>query len=142
MPQRILTTLSIDIFRDLRYDTWVLQTIWARMINNARGGEHHTTASRAIFPVYSFLNHSCDPSATFPQAFEMVPSRSPMVSIRKAREVSAIDIVATKDIKSGEEICIPYIGGLRDNLKARKEKLHNWFSGDCMCSRCKAERGG
>lgn len=28
VPEKILTNLGIDIFKDQRYDTWVLQTIW------------------------------------------------------------------------------------------------------------------
>lgn len=32
---RLLKQLGIDIFSDLRYDTWVLQSVWARIVNNS-----------------------------------------------------------------------------------------------------------
>ena len=33
-PIRILQQLGINVFKDRRYETWVLQTIWARIANN------------------------------------------------------------------------------------------------------------
>lgn len=51
-PIRILQQLGIDPIEDFRYDTWVLQTIWTRVINNQ---EEHTTPDgrqvRAISPL-------------------------------------------------------------------------------------------
>ncbi|CAG8951199.1 hypothetical protein HYFRA_00007946 [Hymenoscyphus fraxineus] len=55
---RILTTLGVDVFTDMRFDGWVLQTVWARLANNVRcagGGEG--PAARDLNPLYSFLNH-------------------------------------------------------------------------------------
>lgn len=55
-PIRILNQLGIDPMQDFRYDTWVLQTIWTRVINNQ---EEHTAPDgrqvRAISPLYSFF---------------------------------------------------------------------------------------
>lgn len=38
MPNKILQQLGIDTYVDSRYDTWVLQTIWARNITNVHWG--------------------------------------------------------------------------------------------------------
>ena len=35
MPNKILTQFGIDTYADPRFDTWVLQTLWARIITNA-----------------------------------------------------------------------------------------------------------
>lgn len=34
MPNKILQQLGIDIYADPRFDTWVLQTLWARSVTN------------------------------------------------------------------------------------------------------------
>lgn len=67
MPHRILVSLGVDIFRDLRYDTWVLRVIRSRMEVNGWGGEQNgedfSVRRYAVFPHYSFFNHSCDSNA-------------------------------------------------------------------------------
>ncbi len=37
MPNKILKQLGIDTYTDPRFDTWVLQALWARMVTNAIG---------------------------------------------------------------------------------------------------------
>lgn len=36
MPIKILQQLGIDIYTDSRYDTWILQTLWARILTNVQ----------------------------------------------------------------------------------------------------------
>ena len=62
--QRILQQLGIDIFKDLRYNAWVMRTIWGRIITNQQ--EHVGFDGRQIRDVGSlwrFHNHSCEPNA-------------------------------------------------------------------------------
>ena len=47
MPLRILQQLGIDIYADSRFDIWVLQTLWARMLTNAQ-----ETDERKLSEVY------------------------------------------------------------------------------------------
>ena len=37
MPNKILKQLGVDTYADPRFDTWVLQTLWARIVTNAVG---------------------------------------------------------------------------------------------------------
>ena len=144
VPQRILTTLGVDIFKDLSYDTWVLQTIWARMINNQRGsveqGLDTKFVSRSINPLYSFVNHSCEPNAEARNIHETHPPQTaPVIGS------SAVAIIAKRDIKPGEEICISYLdeNQLFQNRAQRDFLLRqNWLSGDCLCTRCRREARG
>jgi hypothetical protein len=133
VPQRILTTLGVDIFKDLRYDTWVLQTIWARMVNNQHGG----VEARSVNPLYSFINHSCEPNAEARGLDKTYPAQSAPVL-----ESSALAIIARRDIKPSEEIYISYLDG-RDLFRSRAHRnlrlRANWLSGDCMCTRCRRE---
>ena len=143
VPQRILTTLGVDIFKDLRYDSWVLQTIWARIVNNSRGGVEQGLGGsivwRSVNPLYSFINHSCEPNADARRIEQTYTPRDvPVIGS------SALAIVATRDIKPGEEICISYLA--KDQLSANRANRnlllrHNWLSGDCMCTRCQREAG-
>lgn len=138
VPQRILTSLGVDIFKDLRYDTWVLQTIWARLINNQRGNMEKMVqpiVMRSINPLYSFINHSCEPNAVAESldgtyAWQTAP----------AFKSSSLAVIARRDIRAGEEITISYIG---ENDLPREQRNFllraNWLPGDCRCTRCTRE---
>lgn len=62
-PIKILRQLGIDVYSDMRYDTWVLQTVWARVINNQQGdSDEREWHLRGINQFYSFFNHSYEPN--------------------------------------------------------------------------------
>ncbi|KAE9364288.1 hypothetical protein N431DRAFT_549865 [Stipitochalara longipes BDJ] len=138
VPQRILTALGVDIFRDLKYDTWVLQTIWARMVNNQHGGVEQglndSLVSRSVNPLYSFVNHSCEPNAEARDIHETYPPQTaPVIGS------SAIAIIAKRDIILGEDICISYIDEHQNRAQRNLLLRSNWLSGDCLCTRCQRE---
>ena len=133
-PIRILQQLGVDIFQDLRYDTWVLENLGLRLKTNQRSDS--TDDDREISAVnylYSFLNHSCEPNAYWYTA-----------NVRDgvtARGSSTIVVVAIKPIRKGEEVCIDYcnVSQIRDRAK-RQKKLRTWISnGMCQCTRCQRE---
>ncbi|KUJ11523.1 uncharacterized protein LY89DRAFT_786439 [Mollisia scopiformis] len=144
VPQRILTTLGVDIFKDLRYDTWVLQTIWARMTNNQRGeiekGLNGPVVSRSVHQLFSFINHSCEPNAEAEDLSETYPPQTAPVVCS-----SALAIFARKNIKAGEELFISYANG---ETLGQSRAVWNYnlqlsrLSGDCLCARCKREAQG
>ena len=133
-PNRILQQLGVNIFQDLRYDTWVLQNVGARLktnqnMYNLRDGRR----IRAVNPLYSFLNHSCEPNATWRPA--------PIQRGATAHESTTMAVFAIKSIKKGDEICIDYDGVSQYRDKATRQKaLWKWLSESaCQCTRCQRE---
>ena len=61
---KMLTSLGIDIFANHNFDTWVLQSLRARIGNNSREYSIDGHTHIAINPLFSFFNHSCDPNFT------------------------------------------------------------------------------
>ena len=125
-PMRILAQLGIDVFADARFDNWVLRTIQSRLTINKAGvtlddGARHIVS---VKPLMSFFNHSCDPQLEY---YDLDGG-------------SAIQVVAVRDVKAGEEMYLTYIGACDGwPLVVRREKLRAWFGGDCRCQRCLLE---
>lgn len=131
-PVRILQQLGISPVEDLRFDTWVLQTIWTRVINNQ---EEHTAPNgrpvRAINPFYSFFNHSCEPNTGWS------PTDSPTCT-----NGSTKDIFAKRPIRKGEELCISYREFSRHESKADRQKvIQSWIGSNKECGCTKCQRG-
>lgn len=124
---KILESLGVDIFADLRFDTWVLQTIQYRIANNKSGnGTEDGYEYTHVNPLYSMLNHDCDPNTIHAPEFQ---------------GCSIEFIVAKRDIRKGEEVCTSYLGqdGLDLPWELRREELFRWIRGDCKCRRCVTE---
>ncbi|KAF8849536.1 hypothetical protein BDZ45DRAFT_809872 [Acephala macrosclerotiorum] len=124
---KILQNLNIDIFADLRFDTWVLHTIQCRIANNKSGID--TTDGYEfvhVNPLYCFLNHDCEPNS---------------LQLPQMDTCSIEFIVAKRDIKKGEQIFTSYLSqeGLDLPWEARQEELFRWIRGDCGCERCMKE---
>lgn len=131
-PFKILRQLGVDPTDDFRYDTWVLQTIWTRVINNQ---EEHTTPDgrqvRAISPLYSFFNHSCEPNTGWS------PTDTPTCT-----NGSAKDIFAKRHIRKGEELCIDYVNFSKNENKAERQRvIQSWIGSDKECGCTKCQRG-
>ncbi len=58
----MLQSLGINLCENLNVDTWFLQTIRARLVNNCREYYVDDHAHIAINLLYAFLNDSCDPN--------------------------------------------------------------------------------
>ncbi|OBS92692.1 hypothetical protein A9261_21520 [Vibrio tasmaniensis] len=82
-----------------------------------------------------YMNHSCDANAEVQPSIKANPSATDLISI------SDPIIIATKDIKQGDEITWTYddeYTGLP--LKARQKQLKTRFDFDCTCKRCYKEK--
>lgn len=131
MPIRILRQLGIDIWADHRFDTWVLQTVWARLINNRNVQTHNGRPVYGVNPHFSFFNHSCEPNATW------------KASTETSTGGTTVEITATRPIKKDEQIFISYCddgaNGQELTKHQRQELLMPWLGKECSCSRCQRE---
>ncbi len=133
-PNKILLQLGVDIFQDLRYDTWVLQNVGIRLTTNQHGRRTQDGRPiRVVNSLYSFLNLSCGPNAEWKIA--------QVKDGATAHESTTSIVSTTRSIKKGEEICIDYNGvsDIRDKRK-RQHFLAPWLpNGVCGCTRCQRE---
>jgi SET domain len=103
-----------------------------RARNNSR--KHNSSLGQiVVHPLYSFFNHSCDPSTV---------DRTELSSA--AEQTSRPVMIATKDVKDGEEVCTTY--AVPNVLMMPKAMRHqflsagSWFGPKvCECTRCLAE---
>jgi len=124
---KMLTCLGIDIFANHNFDTWVLQTLRARIGNNAREYSVNGHAHIAINPLHSFFNHSCDPNVKWEDD--------------KATHSSTIRMYTLRRVSEGEELFISYQDELSDKpYLERRKVLREWLGFDCQCTKCKDEQ--
>ena len=123
-PIQILETLGVDIFTDLKFDSWAIQTVITRIENNRVGKK--TLGNRkysTVDPLFCMFNHSCMPSATF----EFMGGST------------GTTVKALRDIKKGEEIYISYVDP-RLPESVRRDKIWKRIGRACHCLRCRRER--
>uniref|UniRef100_A0A8H7XZH3 SET domain-containing protein n=1 Tax=Psilocybe cubensis TaxID=181762 RepID=A0A8H7XZH3_PSICU len=90
--------------------------------NNFAIHSHLTSIGHGIFPVASRLfNHSCNPNAA--AKYTLSPTRS-----------IVMEIVALRNIVSGDEICLPYLDPAL--LQTREQILEISYGFKCNCSSC------
>lgn len=78
-------------------------------------------ANGQIYPLYSFINHDCEPNVRY-----------------EIDERLALKLYARKPIKAGTEILTTYVNPLHGSKLRRRELRVNWgFL--CYCDRCKRE---
>jgi hypothetical protein len=122
----MLTCLGVDIFANHNFDTWVLQTLRARIGNNAREYSTDGHAHIAINPLYSFFNHSCEPNVKWEDD--------------KSTHSSSIRMHTLRSVTKGEELFINYHEELsKKPYLERRKILRQWLGSDCQCKRCVAE---
>lgn len=123
-PIQILETLGVDIFTNLKFDSWALQTVMMRIENNrVRKRTLGDLRYSIIDPLFSMFNHSCIPSASY----------------RYEGGGTAMTVKAGRDIKKGEEICISYVEPWMPESE-RRDELWKHIGGLCGCPSCKRER--
>lgn len=124
----ILQTLGVDIFKDLRYDTWVLLTMRFRMFNNMHQFSFPKELGSHVLitiPRLAFLfNHSCEPNVE-----------------RKHVGGSAKEVfTAMREVKKGEELYVDYWMEVGDFGKGdRRLELGFILHVDCQCKKCVTE---
>jgi hypothetical protein len=151
-PTRLLQTLGIDVFANLSYDTWVLETIRHRLCNNRLGaqlpGRRGQTPHMlmALHPCYAMLNHSCEPNVAVAAGRHGAPAfrdghGAAVENASGDGEGAMITILAMRDIKAGEELFVSYIGGVEHmSREQRNRRLMAWLGKEgCKCPKCERE---
>ena len=123
-PIQILETLGVDVFTDLNFDSWALQTLIMRIERNrvskkTLGNREYST----VDPLFSIFNHSCMPSA----AFEFIGGSTETI------------VKAVRNINKDEEICKSYVD-IRLPEMVRREMIWRGIGKLCDCLRCRLER--
>ena len=125
-PIHILTALGIDVFANPSYDTWVLQTIHARLANNVRGEIIDGGKIKGLNSIHCLFNHSCAPNVTY----------------EGSEEGGKVVLRTKRAVRKGEELCVTYIEELQLGERERGRLLGRWLGSGCGCERCVAERAG
>ena len=146
-PLNILERMGLDIFEThKRYETWVLNTVYAKFRAVANGSVNARTGRPevcAVHPLWSLANHSCSPNVRWAWGGEI------KLWARKEDEVvkwSGGKRVQDGGISQGEEIVNHYCD-INLDVRARREWMMGSLGGLCVCRRCewessKASSGG
>ena len=121
IPNKALQSFGIDIFADHNYDTWILLTIQARILNNSCGDP----MAESLNPLFALFNHSCEPNVEWSST---------------ANNHQTILVRARRNIRKGEQLLVEYDQFMRDQpLEVRRKRMYRWLDGPCQCLRCVAE---
>jgi SET domain len=119
-PIRMLESLGVDPFQDAKFDTWVIQCLFDRIVDNFGASAEGESLPFFLGGLYSMFNHSCTPNLTM-----------------KRNSSAVVELYAARDIDAGEEYFVSYIG-LGMNKAERQTALRAWFN-ECLCEKCQCE---
>jgi hypothetical protein len=131
-PLHMLEKMDVNIYTEHRYDTWVLNTIYAKLRGtaSARQGLDLRPEIGAVHPMWCLANHSCDPNVAWEwQGTMKLWTRKELVNW------SGRDPTKKPGIKKGEEIFSHYCD-VRLPVKERREWAAGALGGECTCQRC------
>ncbi|KAL4967953.1 putative MYND domain protein [Aspergillus stella-maris] len=146
-PMRLIEEMQVDPYANLaRYDTWVLNTLYAKFRGTASGrlstwdGGPETCA---VHPLWCLANHSCDPNVRWEWggeiSFVVRGEEERAKWKRKNGEEKALQ-GRGEGIKKDQEILNHYCDiGL--DVKERREWAAGALGGKCLCDRCVWEAG-
>lgn len=146
-PMRVLDELGLDPFAPSllqRYDTWVINTLYAKFRGTASGRLSRWDGLpevSAVHPLWCLANHSCDPNVRWEWGAEItLAARDETSKVRWGggdRDDDDDDASNRPigSIRKGEEIRNHYCDvGL--NVKERREWAMGALGGMCRCERC------
>ncbi|PLB45166.1 WD40 repeat-like protein [Aspergillus steynii IBT 23096] len=151
-PMRILEEMELDPYLTLpRYDTWVLNTLYAKFRGTASGRLSTWDGGPelcAVHPLWCLANHSCDPNVRWEWGGEITfrarSSDERPVWTRKTADGLLEEMpktaAAAQGIRADQEIWNHYCDiGL--DVKERREWARGALGGLCQCERCVWEAG-
>ncbi|KAF3484152.1 uncharacterized protein GIQ15_03476 [Arthroderma uncinatum] len=135
-PMRILDEMGIDPFKSLeRYDTWVLNTLYAKFRGTASGRLSTWDGGPevcAVHPLWCLANHSCDPNVQWEWGGEVTFTAR---GDEKRVKWGPAPGVAKGGIQKGDEILNHYCD-INLPVKERREWAMGALGGACLCERC------
>lgn len=138
-PMRILEEMELDPYANLaRYDTWVLNTRYAKFRGTASGRLSTWDGGPelcAVHPLWCLANHSCDPNVRWEWGGE-ITFRARTEAERAVWKGEGAPVRRSGEgIKADEEILNHYCDiGL--DVKERREWARGALGGLCQCERC------
>ncbi|KAJ5746794.1 hypothetical protein N7520_011976 [Penicillium odoratum] len=143
-PMRFLEEMEIDPYESLpRYDTWVLNTLYAKFRGTASGRLSTWDGGPelcAVHPLWCLANHSCDPSVRWEWGGEITFRARNDQETAVWTRTRPDGYVEMKDAKAGgiakdAEILNHYCDiGLP--VDKRREWASGALGGNCRCDRC------
>lgn len=130
-PLHILETMDVDFFANPQYDTWVLNTLYAKFRGTASARKNPLDGKpdvAAVHPYWCLANHDCDPNVSWDWAGRIVLTSRPE------------RIALNAGLKKGDEVLNHYCD-IRLPVDERREWAKGPLGGACMCDRCRREAG-
>ena len=93
------------------------------------------TGGRALFPMFSLINHSCRANAKHTLYIKNRWTRDKKNNLALLFLFRRIAVQAQTDIKQGEEICINYVTFIIGTIMRQTKLQKNWYF-KCSCERC------
>jgi len=135
LPLQTLEKMDINIFEDHRFDTWILNTIFAKVRGtaSARPGPDGKPEVGAVHPMWCLANHSCDPNVKW----EWEGTMKFWVMDQRVDWYGKHGRVKKNEpgLKEGQEVFGHYCD-LELNVTERREWAAGALGGACMCERC------
>lgn len=131
-PLHILEKMDVNIFTSNCYDTWVINTLYAKFRGtaSAQQGLDGRPEIGAVHPLWCLANHSCDPNVTWEwQGSMRFWAREKLV------DWEGRDPSRKPGISKDEEIFSHYCD-VRLPVKERREWAVGALGGECVCQRC------
>ncbi|CRG92484.1 hypothetical protein PISL3812_09545 [Talaromyces islandicus] len=142
-PMRLLEEMGLDPFATLdRYDTWVLNTLYAKFRGTASGRLSTWDGGPevcAVHPLWCLANHSCDPNVRWEWGGEitfMVRREEEKAGWKHPKKEGRPSTTAL--IRKDEEILNHYCD-IDLGVRQRREWAQGALGGLCQCVRCKWE---
>lgn len=132
LPLHMLEKMDVNVFTTARYDTWVLNTLYAKFRGtaSARQGPDGRPEVGAVHPMWCLANHSCDPNVGWEWGGSIrFWAREERVLWEGGGERK------TPGLKKGEEVFNHYCD-VELPVKERREWAAGALGGMCMCERC------
>lgn len=143
-PERFLDEMGLDPYVALyRYDTWVLNTLFAKFRGTASGRLSTWDGGPelcAVHPLWCLANHSCDPNVTWEWSSEI------NFRVRRDDETAVWSRgLEMKELRPGgiakdSEILNHYCD-ISLPVQKRREWASGALGGTCLCDRCVWEAG-